>query len=485
MPQGRCTVGIHVIVIVVLIKGLEFIFFHSACNFLSKNNAGCSFGIHAGDLRPGPGVNKISPQVLAPHGDIGTGIGFSYNDGNLWYCCFGKCVEQLSAFVDHAPFFHFLSNEVGRRVLKHDDGDVKGITETDETGRLLSSLDIDDPSQMIWLICHHTHHPAIQSAVAGNHVSGKVLLHLKKFLAVENMLKNPVHIIGFWGFKRHHTIEFRDSSHGIIIIGKGRGGLLATRGKVVDQQTCRVKDLLFRIPQNIYQTTHLCMHDGAAQFFIADIATCLGLYKGWARDINGTVFGHENEIRKTGGIGLPPCHNSQDNRYLGDHTGIQGIPSEKLAEHLHGSQCFMKPQTPGVTYPDNRHAGFSRSVHEGAYFFPVHLPVGAPQCGEILHINAHLSSVDFAKTRDDALCRNFLFIHAELLVVMCRQDVQFKETLRVQKSFNTFSRCEHALIVKDLLHPLRSSTFPNLFLSLSQGFYLIHSSILNEKNLQI
>src|SRR3989338_7498881 len=148
MTQRCGSERLNIVLIVLLVKGFNIPFTLSLSHFLLKQDTRCRLRRHAGDLSARPGIDQVCPDILASHRNIGAGIGFSDNYRYFRNSGLGIGVKKLGAFINHSALLHLLANQVSRGILKGDDRNIEGITESDKTCPLLSSLDINHPPEV-------------------------------------------------------------------------------------------------------------------------------------------------------------------------------------------------------------------------------------------------------------------------------------------------------------------------------------------------
>lgn len=90
-------------------------------------------GAHHGHLGSGPGVVGVTAQVLRAHHVIGAAISLARDDGDLGHGGLGIGIEQLGTVGDDAIVLLGGAGQEAGHVDQGDQGNVEGITKTDET----------------------------------------------------------------------------------------------------------------------------------------------------------------------------------------------------------------------------------------------------------------------------------------------------------------------------------------------------------------
>jgi len=89
----------------------------------------------------------------------------------------------------------------------------------------------------------------------------------------------------------------------------------------------------------------------------------------------------------------------------------------------------------------------------------------AAEDGEVLHEDVDGTAVDRAPARDDAIARNLLLLHAEVLAVVLDEHVELLEGAVVEKKLDALARRQLAarvLCVDALLPAAKSGDLPAL-----------------------
>mmetsp|Transcript_16517 Transcript_16517/g.31397 ORF Transcript_16517/g.31397 Transcript_16517/m.31397 type:complete len:230 (-) Transcript_16517:1153-1842(-) len=135
-----------------------------------------TFGSHDSHLGTRPRVVDIAAQVLGGHDIIGTTIGLAGNDGHLGDI--GLCVskQKLGAVTDNSSKLLFCSGQESGNIDKGDQGNIKGVTETNEAGCLGGGFNIETSCQSQGIVGNNTHRVSFHTSKARNDVLGHVWL---------------------------------------------------------------------------------------------------------------------------------------------------------------------------------------------------------------------------------------------------------------------------------------------------------------------
>ena len=126
--------------------------------------------------------------------------------------------------------------------------------------------------------------------------------------------------------------------------------------------------------------------------------------------------------------------------------------------------------------PIDRRADLHRLVHDLADLLGMRLAQRAAEHGEILAEDEDQAAVDRAVAGDDAVARDFLLVHAEIVAAMLDEHVPFLEGAGVEQQLEPLARGELALGVLRLDAPLAAAGARRRALFLQAFENIVHSA---------
>ena len=112
--------------------------------FLRIEDFYSSVGTHYSDVGAWPGVVYISSQLLAAHYDMRSAVAFAKCDGDFRNRRLAVGIEKFRSVGDDAAILLLGAAEKSRHVHKADNRDVEGVAESDKTGSLAGSVDVQN-----------------------------------------------------------------------------------------------------------------------------------------------------------------------------------------------------------------------------------------------------------------------------------------------------------------------------------------------------
>ncbi len=178
------------------------------------------------------------------------------------------------------------------------------------------------------------------------------------------------------------------------------------------------------------------MGDGAAQLLLGH-----GLVGHRLHDIGAghehvrAVLDHEDEVGHRRRIDRAAGARAHDQRDLRDDARGQHVALEHLGIAGERGDAVLDARAAGIVEADDRRADIHRLVHDLADLLGVRLAERAAEHGEILAEHKDQLAVDRAVAGDDAVARDLLLAHAEILAAVLDEHVPFLEGVGVEQDF--------------------------------------------------
>ena len=110
---------------------------------------------------------------------------------------------------DTAPFLICARQET-RNVNKVNDWNIESITETDETGRFVRSVNVQATSHYFWLVSNDTNGLTIKTSEASNDICSIEWLYFIVFTIIYSSCNNIFHVV------RHVTVIWQQAIQAFI-----------------------------------------------------------------------------------------------------------------------------------------------------------------------------------------------------------------------------------------------------------------------------
>ena len=141
----------------------------------------------------------------------------------------------------------------------------------------------------------------------------------------------------------------------------------------------------------------------------------------------GDLVDDEDEIGEGGGVDRASGAGAKDDRDLGDDPGGPRVAVEDLAVAGQRIDAFLDAGAAGVVDADERDAHLDGVIHDLGDLAGVHQPERSAGHGEILGEDGHGVAGHRARPGDDAVARQVLLLHVEVLAAVLDEEVVLVE----------------------------------------------------------
>ncbi len=210
------------------------------------DDLGCAAAAHNGDLGGGPSVVDVTAQMLGTHHAVSAAVVLAQDDRDFRDGAFAVGVKQLGAVQDDAAVLLAGAGQEAGHIHQRHDGDVEGVAETDKTGTLAGSVDVQHTSQILGLVGHNTHGHTVETGEADDEVRGIQRLDFQELAVVHNAVDDILHVI------RHIGIVGDDGVQAVLqtvdgVFGRLVRGFLHIVGRDVADELTQHSDALFLV----------------------------------------------------------------------------------------------------------------------------------------------------------------------------------------------------------------------------------------------
>ena len=281
---------------------------------------------HDGDLRRGPRVVHVGPQVLAPHDDVSAAVRLAGQHAHLGHRRLRIGVDELGAVLDDAAVLLFRPRQEARDVDEREDGHVEGVTESNEARRLEGCVDVERTCQVRRLLSDDAHRVPVHPPEAHDDVLGVVGLHLKEVAAVHNGADYFLHVVRLVLAVRHDGAQRLAEAVGVVAAVAPRRVLGVARGQEIQEPT-HLREALFVAGEGkVGDAAEGRVRVRPAELLVRHLFARYGLDDVRAGDVHlPGALRHEDEVcdgRRVDGAARTRAHDDGDLRH---HTRCQRV----------------------------------------------------------------------------------------------------------------------------------------------------------------
>src|SRR5690554_6179513 len=323
-----------------------------------------SLGAHHSDLGGRPGEYQVGPDATGVHHQVCPPVGLpgdhrDAGDGRL-----AERIQELGPVPDDPAVLLVHAREKPGHVDEREERDVEGVTEPDETRRLLGSGDVEGAGEHGGLVGDDSDAVAVETAQPDHDVLGPVLVDLEEFAFVEDRLDDVLHVVGLGGRVGDDCIQLV-----VDPVGPVGGGVVGRHLHVVlRQERHEIPDCLQRLfAVRVYEMgdTRLGgVGHGAAQLLHGHLLAGDRLYDVGTGDehVRGLVD-LEDEIGEGRGVDSATGAWAHDHGNLRNHSRRPDVSLEDPTIAIEGGDAFLDAGTAGVLEAYDRCPGFQGEVH--------------------------------------------------------------------------------------------------------------------------
>lgn len=147
--------------------------------------------------------------MLGAHGDVGSSVGLSSDEGDLGNSGFSKGIENLSSVLDDTSEFLGGSWKVAWHISESNQGDLESIAETNESSSLGRGINIQTTSKYLGLVGNESNSLAFNFSKTNDDVLGVITVNFIELVAVNNAIENDLDIVGLVSVERNDVVQNR------------------------------------------------------------------------------------------------------------------------------------------------------------------------------------------------------------------------------------------------------------------------------------
>ncbi len=383
-------------------------------NLAAEDDLTGAFGAHDGDLSAGPGVVKVSADVLGVHYVVSAAIGLAGDDGDAGHGGFAQCVEQLSAVGDDAAPFLIGAGQEARNIDEDEQGNVEAITGTGKAGGFFAGFYVQHPGQTHRLISDDTDALARQAGEADDDVVGVVFVDLEEGLVVDDTPDDIPHVVGLVRTFGHDAFELLPDLFAQLI-GQGRGFFAVILRQVAQQGFDFVEADDIVSCREVGDARLRGVSAGTTEFFAGDFLVGHGFDYVRAGDKHiAAAFDHDGKIGHRRAVHRATGAGPHDGRELGDDAAGLHVAVENVGVATKRTNAFLDAGAAAIVEADEGCTGLDGHVHHLADLLGVGLREGTAEDGEVLGKDIHQAATDGAVAGHYAISVEELVLHAEV-----------------------------------------------------------------------
>ena len=141
-------------------------------------------------------------------------------------------------------------------ILHCDKGNVETVAETDETGSLVRSINIECASEEIGLVGNESHRTSCHTSKTYDDILGELRLNLKEVLLVADGFDDIANVIGNIGVRRHYVVQLMADAVDLICDRMYRSVFHVVGGDEAYEFTDSHQRLLIAVTDEVAYTAH-------------------------------------------------------------------------------------------------------------------------------------------------------------------------------------------------------------------------------------
>ncbi|MNX91930.1 hypothetical protein D3C86_1240470 [compost metagenome] len=384
--------------------------------------------------------------MLGAHDVIGAAIGLARDDRQLGHGGLGIGEQQLGAVLDQGAVLLLGARHEARHVHQRHQRNVEGVAEADEARGLAAAVDVQHPRQNLRLVGDDADGLAVQTTEAADDVPGEVGADLEEVGLVDHLQDQLLHVVGLVRIGRDQGVQRGLVAIRLVIAVADRRLFAVRQGQEADQAADLGQGLQIILEGAVGDPRLAGVDAGAAQVLMADDLVGDGLHHVRAGHVHvGRVLHHEDEVGDGGRIDVAARARAHDDRDLRDDARGQGVLQEDVGVTGQALDAFLNARAARIEQADDRRARRQGHLLDLDDLGRVSARQGAAEDGEVFREDIDQTAADGAASGDDAVARDALLGHAEVVAAMLHEHVGLFEAAFVQQDFDPFARGQLAL----------------------------------------
>ena len=402
-----------------------------------------SFGSHHGNLSSGVCEVHVCPDALGVHHDISTSVGFTGDERDFRHRRLGKGIDNLGSVPDDAVVLLLHTRQETWYILDGDEGDVEAVTEADETGSLVGSINIEGSSQEVGLVGYETDGTSCHTSETYDNILCKFRLNFEEVLLVADWLDDIADVIGNIGIGWHHCIKFMtDAVH--LVSDRMYGGVFhVVGGNEPNEFTDGHEGLFIVVADEVAHTAHRVVSHGTTEGFLVHILVGHSLnHVGTRYKHLALLFHHQDEVGESRAIAGTTSTRPENGTDLGNDARCHHISPEDVGKTSEGLHTLLDAGTTRIIQSDDRGTVLQCQILHLGYLLGIGCRERTTQHGKVEGIDKDDTPVNLTITRDDAIAFDAFLLHAKVGATMHHMLVHFHKSATVKQRFYSFSCCK-------------------------------------------